>query len=682
MASSISILAYDKHEVNFEALESELEKCDFPAELSLCKNSIEIINTLKETQVDLIILFNIESNLSLKGIRDILPANDSRPLIVVTEHYDREQAIQLLKDGAHNVFALDELEAMTLELSHLKASLQQAKLIQEQRANIRSAQDRFSTLINNLPVAIAYVQQGGLLNINNTFAHLFGLENIKDVIETSLLDLVSSDNRDTVKTTLNQLEKQEKAGADKLENIHFIKASQETFSADLNLNTSNLNGEACIQVIISPQAVKTESVSTVQELTQEQCLTPEYFIQQLNKVLRQPDSEESYALAFVEARDYARIKKNLGITRAEKVMYQVHELLLSFSDDSTLISQTSTDIFCILVKKQNKEQCLTALQQIQNAFKESQFSVEHYEINMPLNIGMVYLQNSISTPDQAFSLADVACTVARNRNDQQIHLYNPEQDRSTVEDLDQNWANSIRDAISNDNFRLVFQPIISLKTPGVAIYEVLLRMKNNDGKDILPNQFLHAARQNELELEIDKWVIKHTLKTLNLSQQQETLVFIKLGEASVRSLKFIQWLRALPAADKYKMVLEITEETAIKWPSETLNLLQERQNSGFKVCIEHFGNHPEAENELFDLCADFYKVDGAFSSHLATNRKHQSIIHKIALSSKGKSIKMIACFVQDADSLAILWQEGYDYIQGNYLQPPGHDFDYQFESLI
>ena len=308
--------------------------------------------------------------------------------------------------------------------------------------------------------------------------------------------------------------------------------------------------------------------------------------------------------------------------------------------------------------------------------------MDEYNIQMPLNIGLVHLTDNIKSPDQAFSLADVACTVARNRKDNQIHIYNPQQDRSTVDVLDQNWAVRIKDALQNDNFKLVFQPIINLKNSGEASYEVLLRMKSTGESDILPSQFLHAARKSDLEIEIDKWVLSNTLSTVSHLEHQNTTVFVKLSESSLKSLEFFNWLKQLNTEDKQRLVLEITEELALQAPSEILNLLQERQHSGYKVCIEQFGNHPESENNLLELKADFYKIDGAFVNHLSTNRKNQSIVHKIALSAKNNNIKTIACFVQDADSLAILWQEGFDCIQGNYLQSPGPELNYQFNSLI
>lgn len=682
-ATAATMLVFDKSEYHSDILVSEFGKINAEISISLAHNTSELITKLHDDKYNFVVLFDPESTLSVSDITGNLPDQNKPFLFVITENYDREKALELINNGAHNTYTHNELNNLILEVIRLSALIKKTDLVNEQRQNIRLAQERFQTLITQIPTPVAYTHQGGLVNINPAFSSYFKLANVDEIAETSILDLIDDNDKDKVKSLLNQLEKDERIKQGHLKNIIVLDHNRKPQEVELLFHKTTLNSEDCIQVIVKPT---TKTVSDQQPIiknaSQTQSFSPEYFIQKLNQAIKQNSSEQTAALSLIEAADYHRIKKNLGITRAERIMHQVHEMLMSFNNENTLMTQAGTDVYYLLIKGPNREACLKTIDSIRSKFRQHHFKMEEHSVLMPLNIGLVHLENNINSSEQAFSLADVACTVARNRKDGEIHIYNPEQDRSTVETLDQNWGNSIRDAIKNNNFKLVFQPIIGLKVPGVANYEVLLRMKSSTGNDILPNQFLHAAKQSDLEIDIDRWVISNALNTLDTTNQQDTTVFIKLSEGSLRSIDFFNWLQRLDSRDKQRMVLEISEELAIQWPSETLNLLQERQHSGFQVCIEQFGNHPEAENDLFDLNADYYKVDGAFSNHLSTNRKHQSVIHKISLSTKGRNIKTIACFVQDADSLAILWQEGFDFIQGNYLQIPKTKLDYQFDSLI
>lgn len=679
--TTLSLLLFDKSEFHLELLENALEKQSVNADIAIAKSISELLETLENSTINYIILFQTGTGSPVTELVKHLPAqNKNIHVFVITEEYNRETAIKLMDSGADNVFQLDELDFFIRELNRLSPSLKQTSIIADQRKVIQKDQLRFQTLVNNIPTAVAYLHQGAFISINPAFAKLFKMDTANKIAETSLLDIIEDTDREKVKHLLNTLEKSSTPIGDSLDNITMLSAEKLNTKVSLQCHTSNLNGEDCIQIIAIPE-VRIDEKPIIKNHAQTQLFSPEYFIQKLNQHIKSSDEKET-ALCIMEAADYYRIKKNLGITRAEKVMQQVHDLMMSFNNENVLITQIGTDVYSLLISKDSKNDCIAVVESIQKKFNDTKLIMEDYNISMPLNTGVVHISSNITSPDQAFSLADVACTVSRNRKQHKLHIYNPEQDRSTVEAQDQNWTTRIKDAIENDNFKLVFQPIISLKTPGAANYEVLLRMKSSTESDILPNQFLHAAKQSDLEIEIDQWVIANALKQLNSTKQTDTTIFIKLCETSLRSIDFMNWLEKLSLRDRRQMVLEISEEMALKWPSDTLNLLNERQHCGYKVCIEQFGNHPESQLELLELNADFYKIDGTFINHLATNRKHQSIIHKIALSTKGRNIKIIACFVQDADSLAILWQEGIDYIQGNYLQTPQSDFDYQFESAI
>ena len=678
----LDILVYDKTNYHADALKSELESSGISCEIEITNTPTDLLKNLNQTRSRLIVLFDLDESLSIPDITASLASQESALLYVVTEYYNRTKALQLIRHGVQNVFSQDELNALAQDIKHLLPYLKKSSLVIEQRENIKQATHRFQTLFNYISTPVCYAHQGGLTSINPSFARFFQIRDLTQAAEISILDLIADEDQKKVRQLLNQMEKSKVMKHAVLKNISVLNSRHKSQAVELLLNKSTINGENVIQLVMNPCDLKNDTPVVIKGHTQTQGLTPEYFIQKLNQVIRHPQPDKVSALCLMEIDNYHKIKKNQGIARAERVMQQAHDFIVAKNSDSLLISQASTDVFYLLATAQDKAGCLQVIKQLQQSFQEMQFNVEEHSVKLPLNIGLVHLQANIDSPEQAFSLADVACTVARNRQSGEIHVFNPEQDRSTVEAVDQNWDTSIQQALKNDDFKLVFQPIISLKSPGQANYEVLLRMKSSSGNDILPSQFLHAAKQSQLEVDIDCWVISHALNTLKATNQTETMIFVKISEGSLKSMDFFNWLKSLNTKDKKQMVIELTEELAIRWPSDTLNLLQERQHSGYRVCIEQFGNHPETTEELFELKADFYKIDGAFSNHLATNRKHQSIIHKISLSTKGRNIQTIACFVQDADSLAILWQEGFDYIQGNYLQAPQPRLDYEFGSLL
>ncbi len=262
------------------------------------------------------------------------------------------------------------------------------------------------------------------------------------------------------------------------------------------------------------------------------------------------------------------------------------------------------------------------------------------------------------------------------------HIHSPAENNSTTKSADQNWANKIKDALTNDKFKLVFQPIVSLGANQESLYEVLLRIKDSNNDNELPNQFLHFAQQSKLEVEIDKWVIKNAVDILEKDNKDPIRFFINLSESSLKDWGFIEWLQENYDSQVMNLVFEIPEAMAMEWQPETLRFIQKIKALEGAICIEHFGNNPDKREQVSALNADFHKIDGGFIENLSTNRKNQSLVTHICQDTKKPTTKLIAAYVQDADSLAILWQEGIDFIQGNYLQPPESHLDYKFEGQI
>ena len=675
------ILIVDQTNINADLISDIFSKNQIPVNFDLSQSISDLLSKLEEKNWQAIFLIIDGIPISIDALIDAMPnINKKCPIIIISQDYDRDTALNHIQAGATDAFSLDEIDHLAELTKKLLLQNQTNSTIQKQRSALKESHERFIALSKQVPMAIAFIHEGAFININPAFQHFFSVGSSEEVSEISFLDLIVDEDISKVKDALKEISKNNIKEKTVVESVNVKKSAELICPVNLLISQTNINGESGLQVIFQPTQWNIKPSTAIANYSQ--LISPESFTQSLNQIIRKTNRKHAYSLSFFELDGYSRIKTNIGITRSDHLLHEISAFMATQASEAMKISRLNSDVYTLLVSAETTAECIDAINALQAAFNTHSFNSIEHNISVSSNIGVVHITNQLHTLDQALSLADVACTVSRNRKQNKPHIYNSEEDRSTVERVDQNWVDKIKDALRFDNFKLLFQPIVSLGSEHENLYEVLLRIKRSGGEDGLPSQFLHFARQSKLESDIDKWVVKNAVNILEENNKEPIRLFINLSESSLKSIGFIEWLEEHYSSQIINLVFEIPEDIAIKWQSETLHFIQQIRSHDGTICIDQYGNHPDDTSQINALRADFHKVDGAFINNLSTNRKHQSIIHNICLDTEESDTKLIANYVQDSDSLAILWREGFDFIQGNYLQAPAAHLDYKFEDQI
>ena len=246
------------------------------------------------------------------------------------------------------------------------------------------------------------------------------------------------------------------------------------------------------------------------------------------------------------------------------------------------------------------------------------------------------------------------------------------------------WIDRIKEALANNRFKLVYQPIVNLNAEPRPSYELLLRMLDEDGTEIPPGAFLPLAEKIGLVKEIDRWVISNAIATLLERHKEEprTRFFIKLAAASVLDESLISWLSEQMRRAKLPvqcLVFEITESTAIANMERVTALTQQLKQLHALVALDHVGASDANHEASLKTAPDFIKISGQLVRNLSTSPIDRERLSQIVAHARSFGVKTIAQSVQDAGTLAHLWQWGINYIQGYYLQRPEGALSYDFE---
>ncbi|MBA1146505.1 EAL domain-containing protein [Ectothiorhodospiraceae bacterium WFHF3C12] len=253
-------------------------------------------------------------------------------------------------------------------------------------------------------------------------------------------------------------------------------------------------------------------------------------------------------------------------------------------------------------------------------------------------------------------------------------------------DLGDFWGSRVQEALRQDRFRLVYQPISSLNGQPSALFEVFVRMLDDDDSDILPREFLPAVQRAGLSAMLDRWIITRAIHVLSehAGRLDQARLFVKVFPESLSEQNLAGWIidqartAGLPAD---RLVVEIPHRTVVTRAGEVRAFCNALREAGFAVAVENF-DPDEAGNELLEtLRPDYVKLSPSISDSAHIDRQAQKKVSEVTGHARGLGIATIAAQVQDAVVLSALWQSGVEYIQGYFMQEPADVFAGQEESL-
>jgi len=306
-------------------------------------------------------------------------------------------------------------------------------------------------------------------------------------------------------------------------------------------------------------------------------------------------------------------------------------------------------------------------------------------VQIALCIGVTLVTENAPSINDILGRAQIASQEIANDQAQQegkcVNLFTPKKD-SQLDDHDI-AISLIEDALENDKFKLLFQPIISLRGQSDEHYEAFVRMLNEEGEEISPYDFLPPSGPTMMANKIDKWVILQTIKHLSehRSKGHQTKLFINLTAETLQDKTFSSWLNVALKAARLpgdSLILQISENSAITYLKQVKEFTKDVSTLHCKLSVNQFGRALNPFNLLKHIDPDYIKLEGSFTKDMqkddAAKENAKEIIE--TLQSMGKIT--IVPLVESASMLSTLWQAGVNYIQGYYLQAPSTDMNYDF----
>ena len=241
-----------------------------------------------------------------------------------------------------------------------------------------------------------------------------------------------------------------------------------------------------------------------------------------------------------------------------------------------------------------------------------------------------------------------------------------------VSDRDRDILTTVERAVAGGDVMLAYQPVVPAgRQDRPAFYEGLIRVLDRNGRIIPAQEFISLVETLEIGREIDCLALERGLDTLLAHPRLRLSI-----NMSARSIGYARWMQVLhrglardPAVGE-RLILEITEGSAIEMPDVVQAFMSELQAVGISFAIDDFGAGFTSLRHLKELYFDILKIDGQFIRGIARNPDNQAVVK--ALLSIGRHFDMvtIAEFVESNEDAVYLTKIGVDCLQGYYFGAP------------
>ncbi len=381
------------------------------------------------------------------------------------------------------------------------------------------------------------------------------------------------------------------------------------------------------------------------------------------------------SVLVIDIDHFTAVNDSMGHAAGDALLVELATHLRAGVKDTDVFARLSGDEFAVLLQTDNPQDANGVAERLRERAENLIFESGGRRFPVTVSIGIVELTAAGALA--AMRDADAACNQAKRDGRNRVV--------STLSDADAlvgyhegDWVTRIDHALRTDGFELYAQPIKRLALDGDPTeqwaYEVLIRMRSDDGVLIPPGVFIPVAEHYGLIRRIDEWVLQHTLEWLSSDFVPPMgMCTINVSAHSLESKTFLQnVLDKMDATtvDAKRICFEITETAAVRYVDRALDFISALSDRGCTFALDDFGSGFSSFATLKRLPVDFIKIDGSLVIDICTEAVNDAAVRAIQALADALGIVTIAEFVEDDASRVRLTEIGVTYGQGYGLGRP------------
>lgn len=612
------------------------------------------------------------------GIREVVKQKDcfkpEIPVIAMQKTVVEEDIAVAMRAGACDLVSSElksrlqsvvgrELRAMRIERA-LNSTLHTATEYKRQLKNQIKASSS----------SIALVQDGILVDANDSWLKHFKIQDRDELFGLPIMDSFDVDSRAAVKGALVATQQGKWQDGEKL----IVKTCFDSGDAETHLafERVDLDGEPGVQLRVAAQPIAAlEPTKLVHDALQRDPTTLFFhraqFLERLGKRLAKKPTSGTHCLVYIRPDNFSEICKKVGVIDSEEIFAQFADIVRKLLHPRDIAGRFEGTTIMALLERGHARDAQMWGKQLVDEVSKSTFDVKEISTHITCTVGACANRAAYADLGEFVDAVIGAYSVGKKSGGNGAYLADTTNEDTKQHEHDLIWVKLLKSALMEDRFRLAQLPIAGLRRESTQMFDLLVRMLDEQGKSVLPSEFLPAAERNNLMKNIDRWMVHAAMRFC--AEKSADRVFVRLSRQSVTDQATSVWLAKTfdeQDFDCSRLVLQLPEVDAAKHIKQTRSLVRQMKKMGIGFALEHFGIDHNRYQVLDLLKPDYVKVDGQMMHALINDAEMQDAVGGLVAAAQERGIRTIAERVENANAMAVLFQLGLDYMQGHYVQEP------------
>ncbi len=658
-----------------EAINSTLRKAGHPVHCTWLSDASDLGDALTQLNPEMLFVFTEELKVDLASIMKVKQQSaPGMPVLVVREQVDEAAIDEAMRLGSQDVVTLANRSRLQAVASRELRAHRLERALSTTLSSAREYREQLQNFLEGSADAITHIQEGIIVDANRAWLELFGYSENDALTGSPLMDLFEQETHPALKGALVACLQGKWSGHGL--KVRALLSDGSNLALELGLTRADYENEPAVRITISAlhkkdRNLEVQLVDAVKNDATTQFLQQRYLLAAMRERAKRPMRGGVRQVAHLKPDRFIDIQQSIGVLASEDFMAQLADLLRSQLTSTDLCGRFGGNGILVMLERGTAKDVETWAENIAKRVHAHVFVIEDKTLSATVTVGLGLLPSA--NPDLGGAVTDAVSATRRGRElgGNQMYVVDKSDTDTRVQAYDKIWVKHIKSALMENRFRLVQQPIASLLGEDKGMFDVLVRMLDEQGNEVLPAEFIAAAERNDLMKNIDRWVVGASMSFA--ANRKASCIFVRLSKDTVLDKSVLAWLetqlKSLKIEPK-RLCMQVTEELANQYVLQTKELAESLRKLGFRFALEHFGTGRDPLKLLSDIEMNFIKVDGSLMQGLSTNQIQQQRVKGLVEAAKRKGIETVAERVEDANTMAVLWQLGIEFIQGYFVNAP------------
>lgn len=382
-----------------------------------------------------------------------------------------------------------------------------------------------------------------------------------------------------------------------------------------------------------------------------------------------PETHEKLAVIWMDLDHFKTINDTLGHLAGDKVLIVTAQRVKAVLGSRGWLARFGGDEFVIMALVASSEEADLLGAEILESVSQP-VSINENTVEVAASLGVAVAPDHGRQSEIMLKNADIALYHAKNEGGKRVRIFEPfmHEDFLMLRQIE----SGLTDALANDEFTVLFQPIIDLATGRTKSCEALLRWKHPELGDVSPAVFIPVAESAGLIGDITEWVLRKACEAA-ADWPEDVHISVNISPALLKQnnlpVTIIETLVNTGMVAR-RLELEITESVLLDKNPHTNSLLRQLQKMGLRLCLDDFGTGFSSLTYLRSWEFDTIKIDKSFIRNIGNSPTDQKIIRAVVQLAKSLDVATVAEGVETEEQLERVREAGCSRVQGFYYARP------------